>query len=168
MSGPHRVRCAISLVAVLLAASLAGCIQSDGGGGDGADEGGATLVIDFEGFEPDTLPGKEATWTPDGEGGWTLVSETTGGDTVYTVHNVTGTSVLDLLLEACGASGIEVEHHTEPMGAFVDIIDGVENGRDDHHWSYYVNGEYGTVAADRATVEDGDVVRWVYMGNPFG
>jgi hypothetical protein len=96
------------------------------------------------------------------------VTESTDGDTVYTVHNVTGLSVLDVLLAAAQAAGIDVEHHTESLGAFVDSIDGIENGRDDHAWSYYVNGEYGTVASSRAIVEDGDVVRWVYLGNPFG
>jgi hypothetical protein len=54
------------------------------------------------------------------------------------------------------------------MGAFVDSIDGVENGRDGHYWSFYVNDEYGLVATDTAPVSDGDVVRWVYMGSPFG
>ena len=158
---------AISVVAVLLAVVFAGCIQT-GPDGDGAKEDGVTLVIDFEGFDPDTLPGMKVNWSPDGKGAWDLFSEATEGDTVYIVHNVTGTSVLDVLLAAADVAGIEVGHHTESMGAFVDSIDGIENGRDEHHWSYYVNGEYGTVASDRYTVEDGDTVRWVYMGNPFG
>jgi len=158
---------AIPVVAILLAVVFAGCIQP-GPDGDGAREDGVTLVIDFEGFDPDTLPGMKVNWSPDGKGAWDLFSEATDGDTVYTVHNVTGTSVLDVLLAAADVTGIEVGHHTESMGAFVDRIDGIENGRDEHHWSYYVNGGYGTVASDRYTVEDGDTVRWVYMGNPFG
>ena len=168
MSRTRSTRWAALTVVVLIATVLAGCIQFDPDDGDGAKEDGVTLVIDFEGFDPDTLPGTEATWSPDGEGRWDLVSESTSGDTVYTVKNVTGISVLDVLLAAAEAAGIEVDHHIESMGAFVDGIDGLENGLDDHHWSYYVNGEYGTVASDRVTVEDGDTVRWVYLGNPFG
>jgi hypothetical protein len=156
------------MAVIIVAVVFAGCIQSDPDDKDGAKEDGVTLVIDFEGFDPDTLPGTKATWSPDGDGNWDLVSVGTEGDTVYTVHNVTGTSVLDVLLAAAEAAEIAVEHRIESMGAFVDSIDGLANGRDDHHWSYYVNDEYGTVGSDRATVEDGDTVRWVYLGNPFG
>ncbi len=168
MTMTRSTRWAALMVAVLIAAVSAGCIQSDPDDDGGAKEDGVTLVIDFEGFDPDTLPGTTATWSPDGDGEYVLTSESTEGDTVYTVHNVTGTSVLDVLLAAAEVAEFEVEHHIESMGAFVDHIDGLENGRDDHHWSYYINGEYGTVASDRATVEDGDTVRWVYLGNPFG
>ena len=158
----------VAVVAVVLVATLAGCIQSGPVDGDGAHEDGVTLVIDFEGYDPDGMPGKLATWSPDGEGEWVLVSEDTSDGTVYTVNNVTGTSVLDVLLAASEAAGFGVDHHLEGMGAFVDAVDGVENDVDDHHWSYYVNGEYGSISSDRAVVEDGDTVRWVYLGNPFG
>jgi len=75
---------------------------------------------------------------------------------------------IKLLTDYFKDRGNDVEHHMEPMGAFVESVDGVENGRDGHYWSYYVNGDYGTVAADSKDLEDGDVVRWVFMGNPFG
>jgi hypothetical protein len=158
----------VAVVAVVLVTTLAGCIQSGPDDGDGAHEDGVTLVIDFEGYDPDTMPGRVATWSPNGRGEWVLVSEETDGDTMYTVNNVTGTTVLDVLLAAAEVGGFIVDHRIEGMGAFVEAIDGLENGRDDHHWSYYVNGEYGSVASDRAVVEDGDTVRWVFMGNPFG
>lgn len=158
----------VAVIAVVMVAILAGCIQRGPDDGDGAHEDGVKLVVDFQGYDPDGMPGKLATWSPDGKGEWVLVSEDAGEDTVYTVNNVTGTSVLDVLLAASEAAGFDVDQHQEGMGAFVDAIDGVENGRDDHHWSYYVNGEYGAVSSDRAVVEDGDTVRWVYLGNPFG
>ena len=66
------------------------------------------------------------------------------------------------------ATGIVSVSHVESQGAFVDSIDGVVNGVEGHYWSYYINDEYGLVSADTAELEDGDVVRWVYMGNPFG
>ncbi len=153
---------------VVLVSAFAGCIQGGQDEKDGAREDGVTLVIDFEGFEPETRPGTLSTWSPGDDGVWVLDTQDTGGDTVYTVNNVTGTTVLDVLLAAAEAAGLDVEHHQEGMGAFVDSIDGIENGRDDHHWSYYVNDEYGSIASDRANVADGDVVRWVYLGNPFG
>ena len=168
MSGTSSRHWVATIIVVVLVSAFAGCIQSGPDDNDGAKDDGVTLVVDFEGFDPDGLPGKLATWSPDGNGGWELATEETDGDTIYTVNNVTGTTVLDVLLAAAEAAGFTVDHHDESMGAFVDSIDGLENGRDDHHWSYYVNDEYGTIASDVATVDDGDVVRWVYLGNPFG
>ena len=78
-----------------------------------------------------------------------------------------GEGTVDALVAAADAANLEVVHHKESMGAFVDSVDGVENGEDGHWWSYYVNDEYGQLAADRADVDDGDEVRWVYMGSPF-
>ena len=69
---------------------------------------------------------------------------------------------------AAEATGIDIQHHVESQGAFVDSIDGVVNGLEGHYWSYYVNDEYGLVAANDADLSEGDTVRWVYMGNPFG
>jgi hypothetical protein len=128
-----------------------------------------TVRIEFGDFEPDVHGGGLAVWAPDGEGNWSLTLEDGAVDgTVYVVHNVTGTSVLDVLVAAGEAAGFEVVYHSESMGAFVDSVSGIENGHDNHWWSYYLNGEYGTVSVDRAGVEEGDEVRWVYMGSPFG
>lgn len=168
MTEKHGTATAVALSAVILMAAMVGCLGTGPDAGDGAKEDGVTLVIDFEGFDPGTLPGVEATWTPGTSGGWSVASEPTDGDTVYTVLNVTGKSVLDVLVAAGEAGGFPVVQHREAQGAFVDSIDGVANGADDHFWSYYVNDEYGLVSSDAAGVSDGDTVRWVYMGNPFG
>jgi hypothetical protein len=155
----------VALLPILL---LAGCI---GGPDDsnGAQEEGVTLIIDFEGFEPETHPWKRAVWSPDGEGNWSLsLEDPPKNGTVYYVLNVTAATVLDALVEAGRVTGVEVMDHRESMGAFVDSIDGVENGRDGHYWSYYLNDEYGVEASNKAAISDGDEVRWVYMGNPFG
>jgi hypothetical protein len=87
---------------------------------------------------------------------------------VYVVHNLTARTPLGALLAGATASGFDVRHHIESMGAFVDAIAGVENGRGGHYWSYYVDGEYGTVSSDRARLSGGDTVRWVYLGSPVG
>jgi len=153
------------LVSVLV---LAGCIGGPSGGGDGSLASDLTVVIDFEGFEPDTHPGRLAQWMPDGAGGWRVETQDRAEGAWYVVDGVSARTVLDALVAAADATGLEVVYHKEAMGAFVDSVDGVENGEDGHWWSYYVNDEYGQEAADRADVSDGDEVRWVYMGSPFG
>jgi hypothetical protein len=107
-------------------------------------------------------------WNPDGDGGWTRVTEARPDDAYYSINGLAATDALDILSAAAKATGIQIVHHVESQGAFVDSIDGVVNGRDGHYWSYYINGDYGLVAADAADLSDGDEVRWVYMGNPFG
>ncbi len=157
----------MAMVVIIVAAVLSGCIGTPDEG-DGAEEDGVTVIIDFEGFAPETHPGQRAEWTPDGSGAWSVELEPRGDGALYLVHNITGTTVLDVLLAAANVTGFTVDHDLQAMGTFVEAIDGIENGRDDHHWSYYINDEYGQMASDKAGVDDGDQVRWVYMGNPFG
>ena len=167
---PRRDAKATVVLAILIPVlTLAGCIGSPDDHGDGATLDGVTLVIEFEGFDPTSHPGVRATWTPDGEGNWSLLKEANGGNgTVYIVHNVTARTVLEALVNGSAAAGFAVEWHQESMGAFVDSVDGLVNGQEDHYWSYYINDEYGIIASDKAPVKDGDEVRWVFLGNPFG
>ena len=148
---------------------LGGCITWPDDDNDGARVDGVTLVIVFKGFDPDTHAGHNATWSPDGEGNWSLLKEArSDNDTRYIIYNVTADNVLEALVNGSAVAGFVVESHQESMGAFVDTIDGLANGANGHYWSYYLNDEYGIIASDGATVNDGDEVRWVYMGNPFG
>ncbi len=63
-----------------------------------------------------------------------------------TVLNVTGT-VADLEIQWTGNL------------AYVKAINGV--GQDQHHWwQYWVNGEYGSVAANWYELTDGDSIEW--------
>lgn len=161
----------VALLAVLIVPVLvvSGCIGGPPGNDDNGIAEDLTVVIEFEGFDPDTFPDKVAKWESDGEGNWTLTTEEAAeGGATYTVRSVSADTALEALVEAGRAGRFEVEHHKGSQGAFVDIVDGIENGRDGHFWSFYVNDEYGLVASDAATVEDGDEVRWVYMGSPFG
>lgn len=145
-----------------------GCIQVDDGAAEGASVDGVTVVIQFDRFSPDTHPGARAVWSTDGPGEWGMELEGEGQEeTVYVVHNVTGDTVLDVLVNATGICAVPVEVHREAMGAFVDAIDGLENGEEGHWWSYYLNDVYGTVASDAAPVEDGDMVRWAFIPDPF-
>jgi hypothetical protein len=154
---------------IIPAMFLSGCLGVSDGNGDDGPASFIQVTIEFEEFSPTSYPGMVAIWTPDREGGWEMRTEDSGGeDTVYVVFELKATDVLDALDSAGEAGNFEVDSHRESMGAFVDSIDGVINGEDGHWWSYYLNGEYGTVAADNAALEDGDKVRWVYMSNPFG
>jgi hypothetical protein len=162
----HRRGRTALLLTLLIAALMSGCL-SEPEVGPPVDT--VQVTIEFKGYQPDTHPGKMATWTPEGEGRWGInLVEAGDNGTIYVVLQLNASTVLDALLAAAEASDIIVEHHQESMGAFVDSIDGVENGRDGHFWSYYLDGEYGTVAADRAALESGAIVRWVYLGNPVG
>ena len=165
------IDCRRALVAALIVPTLllSGCIGGPpSSNGDGTAEE-LTVIIVFEGFDPDTFPDKVAMWESNGDGNWTLTTEEAGEEGVtYTIRHVEAATVLDALVEAGRAGRFPVEHHKESQGAYVDSIDGVENGREGHFWSFYLNDEYGLVASDAATVEGGDQVRWVSMGNPFG
>ena len=154
-----------SIVVVLL---VAGCMTNpddDDGNGGAID---VTLIIDFEGFDPDTYPDKRVEWSMDTVGDYDRSVEDRAEGAYYVVNDLSATDALDVLTEAELATGIVSVSHVESQGAFVDSIDGVVNGVEGHYWSYYINDEYGLVSADTAELEDGDVVRWVYMGNPFG
>jgi hypothetical protein len=157
---------AIAALTLLVMASLPGCLQGPPGGGGPA---AIDLRVEFGTYNPALHPGKVAEWTPDGHGNWSLaLTNATDGRTVYIVSNVTARTALGALLAGAAAAGFQVKHHQESMGAFVDSVGGIENGRDGHYWSFYIDGTYGTVSSDRAGVSRGGVVRWVYLGSPVG
>lgn len=157
------------ILPIIMVLLVAGCITTTNGDDD--EDGLAkdiTLIIDFEGFDPASFPDQRAEWNLNEGDEWTLVKEERPEGAYYVINDLTTTDALDVLGAAAEATGIHVQHHVESQGAFVDSIDGIVNGRDGHYWSYYINDEYGLVAANDADLSDGDVVRWVYMGNPFG
>jgi len=157
---------ATALAMLIVASALPGCLQEPSGDGNVVT---VTLRIEFAPEAPSAYAGNVTEWTPDGHGNWSLTSRNaTDGKAVYIVHNLTAKTPLGALLAGATAAGVEVRHHSESMGAFVDAIAGVENGRGGHYWSYYVDGEYGTVSSDRARLSGGDTVRWVYLGSPVG
>jgi hypothetical protein len=164
---------AVALAVVLVATSLVGCLQ---GPEDGDGEPvSVTLRVEFGPEDPSIHAGQVTEWTPDGRGNWTLASlvNATDGRAVYVVRGLNASTTLGALLAGASAAGFEVGLHTESMGSFVDSIAGVDNGHDDHYWVYYVGdgsdrGEFGSVSSDRAGVSAGDVVTWVYQGNPVG
>jgi len=157
---------ATALSMLIVASALPGCLEEPSGDGEAVT---VTLRVEFAPEAPPAFQGNVTEWTPDGHGNWSLTSRmATDGKAVYIVHDLTAKSALGALLAGASAAGFEARHHSEPMGAFVDSVAGVENGRSGHYWSYYVNGEYGTVSSDRAGLSGGDAVRWAYLGSPVG
>lgn len=158
----------VPVVSAIMVLVVAGCItpaDEDDGKGVAID---VTLIIDFEGFDPDTFPDQRVEWNMDTVGDYDMMAEARTEGAYYVVNDLEAANALDVLTEAELVTGIVSIHHVESQGAFVDSIDGIVNGRDGHYWSYYINDEYGLVSAHAAHLDDGDVVRWVYMGNPFG
>lgn len=157
---------AMALAVLIVASALPGCLQEPSGGGRAVT---VTLRVEFAPEAPSAYAGNVTEWTPDGHGNWSLTSRNaTDGKAAYVVHNLTAKNALGALLSGASAAGFAVRHHSESMGAFVDAIAGVENGRGGHYWSYYVDGEYGAISSDRADLSGGDTVRWVYLGSPVG
>ncbi|UCC93034.1 MAG: DUF4430 domain-containing protein [Thermoplasmata archaeon] len=162
--GPTGGLAVLAVVAVLL---VSGCLTTSNGDDD-VPAKDITLIIDFEGFDPDTFPDQRVEWTKGDGAQHTIDREDRVEGALYIVNDLEATDALDVLAAAEEATGVSAVFHIEAQGAFVDSIDGIVNGRDGHYWSYYVDGEYGLVSADSADLENGDLVRWVYMGNPFG
>jgi hypothetical protein len=158
----------VPVVTVVMALLIAGCITFPDEDEDIEGAMDVTLIIDFEGFDPDTFPDQRVEWNVDTVGDYDKRQEPRAEGAYYVVNDLVASDALDVLTEAERVTGIAIRHHVESQGAFVDSIDGIVNGLDGHYWSYYINDEYGLVSADAADLDDGDEVRWTYMGNPFG
>ena len=156
----------LAAVLLLAASTLPGCLLEPSGGGKAVT---VALLVNFGPEAPSAHAGNVTEWTPDGHGHWTMTARnSTDGRAVYIVHNLTARTALGALLAGAAAAGFEVRHHSESMGAFVDSVAGVENGRGGRYWSYYLNGDYGTVSSDRAGLSGIDSIRWAYIGSPVG
>ncbi len=74
--------------------------------------------------------------------------------TILNYSSLTGSTVLNLT-----NSVVDVEVQWTGGLAFVTAINGIK--QDQHHWwQYWVNGEYGTVAANLYELNDGDSIEW--------
>jgi len=88
----------------------------------------------------------------------------------YTPSATNNNTVFGLLLEASAKFGFTVAYITYqiPQGVFVTAINGSMNGDGGRYWQYWVNGAYGTVAADHAALHDHDVVLWNFSASLEG
>ncbi len=69
-----------------------------------------------------------------------------------------------ILREASASLGFSVTYvpYEIPKGVFVTGINGSMNGDGGRYWQYWVDGTYGTVAADHQALHDGAVVLWTF------
>jgi len=79
-------------------------------------------------------------------------------DTVY--------SVLERAAKNNDALLIDVIDYGD-IGMFINSINGFASGDDNKYWQYWVNNEYGTVSADKHTLEEGDVILWKFTASRF-
>ena len=88
----------------------------------------------------------------------------------YTPTATNNNTVFGLLLEASAKFGFTVAYLTYqiPQGVFVMAINGSMNGEGGRYWQYWVNGAYGTIAADHAALHDHDVVLWNFSASVEG
>src|SRR5436853_5039510 len=69
-----------------------------------------------------------------------------------------------ILREASASLGFSVTYvpYEIPKGVFVTGINGSMNGDGGRYWQYWVDGTYGTLAADHQALHDGAVVLWTF------
>lgn len=84
-----------------------------------------------------------------------------GNKITYNTQATEGT-VYNLLKMIAIDNNIELDTESYDFGVFVKSIDEFESTAE-KSWIYFVNGESGTVAADRYILESGDVVEWRYI-----
>ena len=76
----------------------------------------------------------------------------------------TNNTAFAILREASVALGFSLTYvpYEIPKGVFVTGINGFANGDGGRYWQYWVDGTYGTVAADHQALRDGAVVLWTF------
>ena len=85
-----------------------------------------------------------------------------GWSVAYRAFATVNNTVFGLLLEASAALRFSVQYQVYqlPQGVLVTAINGTSNGEHGRFWQYWVNGQCGTVAADRQPIGSSDRVLW--------
>ena len=156
--------CVFFTVLVVFTVAVAVSLEISGVGSRGSPHFGTglTLKIDFGGKDAPINPGNETVWTfQEGEWRWETGPGTSSVWVFMNISSERGT-VLDCLAGAMQIAGTDLETSEYIYGTFVRSIAGLENGRNDRNWLYWVNGEFANMASDVYYLEDGDVVLWKY------
>lgn len=75
----------------------------------------------------------------------------------------TDVSALSLLKTVAESNSIPMtQQEYAGLGTLVESIGDKHNGADGKYWLYYVNGAVTPVGADAYTVQNGDVIEWVF------
>ena len=76
-------------------------------------------------------------------------------------------SVFDLLKEASEKLSFSIKSKTYDIGVFIESINGIDGGKDNKYWSYYVNGEMPMISADKNLLKLGDKVDFKFEESKF-
>ena len=76
-------------------------------------------------------------------------------------------SAFDLLKEAPEKLAFPVKSKTYDIGVFVESINGIDGGKDNKYWSYYVNGEMPMISSDKNLLKSGDKVEFRFEESKF-
>jgi len=85
-----------------------------------------------------------------------------GNSPGYTVEINEDSTAFSVLKAISDKENIPLVTQQYDFGIFVKSIGGKESGAD-MAWIYHVNGESGTIAADKMKVNPGDTVEWKYI-----
>lgn len=115
----------------------------------------AGLYLAAESFQPLPIPASRVQ----------VVSLNIEGDNwsiEYRTPETRNNTAFGILQEASVTLGFSLAYrwYEVPQGVLVTGINGSINGDGGRNWLYWVNGVYGTVAADRQALQDGDTVVW--------
>lgn len=76
-------------------------------------------------------------------------------------------SAFDLLEDASEQLAIPIKTKTYDIGVLVEAVGGIEGGKDNKYWMYYVNGELPMVSADKNYLKAGDKVEFKFEESKF-
>ncbi len=139
MSTPERVKAGVFAIFVVLSA--------------------VALILAAQAFRPQVSPpqqGIEVSMTIEGRG-WTIA---------YASNDTRNNTVFGFLLEAARSLHFTVEwtNWSPPYSAvFVDAINGARNGDGGRWWVFWVDGAYGTQAADLTVLHGGERIAWRFV-----
>jgi len=160
--------CVFFAVLIVFICAVAVSLHIPGVGSRGSPHPGSglTLKIDFGSEDSPLNPGNETVWTFR-EGEWrTDVGPSNSSVWVFVNLSSERGTVLDCLVSAMGIAGTDMKTSEYIYGTFIGSIAGVDNGRNDKNWLYWVNGEFANMASDVYYLEDGDTVLWKYTNEP--
>lgn len=89
-----------------------------------------------------------------------------GKTVTYSEKDFQNKNAYDLLKKTVEVNKIEMSVKQYDFGVMIEEIDGRKN-TNDKAWIYFINGSSASNAADKYTVQPGDLVEWKYMKPAF-
>lgn len=84
------------------------------------------------------------------------------GTSIATVSGVRANNVYDALVKAAKENKLDIKTKQYDFGIFIEQIGAFTNTKE-KSWIYFVNGESGTMAADKKSITNNDSIEWRYM-----